>query len=160
MFDNQKIALIAFSVLFLSPFAGIFAESKYRYVAVKPALMVRDTPSLSGRIIEKIPFGKKVLLVRDNGPSVTALGLSSNWYQINLNSKIGWAFGAFLSKDNEDFYFNIIEGIAYKQDSNSCLNLPAEHFPKYFNGGCVNIKCHEACGNHRMEADNRHNPTY
>ncbi|MFC1670236.1 SH3 domain-containing protein [Spirochaetota bacterium] len=83
---------IALSFLF-------FASCSKYYDAViteKSGLKIREKPNVKSKKIGYIPFGSKIIVLKDSGPEEIHYGIKSKWFKIKYNEKIGWSFGGFI----------------------------------------------------------------
>ncbi len=66
-------------------------------VSTKSGLILRSEPKATANKIDLIPYNGKIIVVNANGPEETIGNIKSNWYEVKYNSKVGWAFGGFIT---------------------------------------------------------------
>ncbi len=85
-------------------FAGLLisvltaAQTRYSYVAAKSGLSIRETPSISAQVLDKIPYGTKITLQNTGEELVTVAteGMTGYWEKITYNNKTGYIVGSYL----------------------------------------------------------------
>jgi Bacterial SH3 domain len=68
------------------------------YVAAKTGLSIREKPDAGAKVLDKIPYGAKVVLLDNNEQSVglRTEGLLGYWRKVNYNGKIGYILDSYL----------------------------------------------------------------
>lgn len=87
-------------LIFLAIASPLFAQTAR--VIVKPAVVMRDKPNISGKLVGKIPFGKDAAVVEEAPEQVTLMGVTGKWTHVDFEGKRGWVFGAFLARGNSE----------------------------------------------------------
>ena len=68
-----------------------------RWCIATPTLRVRSLPSIEGKIIDKIPYGAKVLVLGEKSAKETISGKTGVWVEIQFHGRQGYVFDAFFS---------------------------------------------------------------
>jgi hypothetical protein len=84
----------------LSAYSQSNALPKIMYVTSKEGLRMRSTPSINGKIVGTLQYGKRVIVKSKNGIGTgdvisTIDGIYDYWYQLE---KGNWVFGGYLSE--------------------------------------------------------------
>jgi len=122
-------------------------------VGVKPGAVIRDAPSLKGRIVATLVYGTKVQIVRKGVAEETILGLTGPWYQIAAQDRSGYVFSPLLIQESERFFFTIVNEKAERQYSDAdavvsdsrCQQFSSNTFPGNFEGGCLDLDGDGSC---------------
>jgi len=89
--------LILLPLLFVSVI--LFAQlPSTMYVAAKTGLSMRESPAASAKVVEKIPYGSKVIFVEEDGDwkDIVTEGLTGYWRKIKFNNKTGYVVDSYL----------------------------------------------------------------
>lgn len=70
------------------------------YVNAKSGINLRKEPNTKSEKVLGLPFNCQVMILNPNGPQATFEKITSNWYLITDGTKVGWAFGGFIRKEN------------------------------------------------------------
>lgn len=68
------------------------------YVAAKTGLSMRETAAASAKVVEKIPYGSKVIFVEEDGDwkEIITEGLTGYWRKVKFNNKTGYVVDSYL----------------------------------------------------------------
>lgn len=69
----------------------------FMYVTAEPHLNLRKSADGTSDIVEKIPFGEKVVVLSMGDTAATVDGKTGYWHRIGWNAHEGFAFSSFLS---------------------------------------------------------------
>jgi len=74
-----------------------FAQYTY-YAAAKAGLSMREQPNTSAKILEKIPYGEKLVTVADNDQQVAIAteGFNGFWWKVKYNNKTGYIVNSYV----------------------------------------------------------------
>ena len=78
------------------------SEDQFRWVAAKRGLSVRNAPSSSGKKIDVVAFGTRVLLLSEKEESIELAGKVGRWTEVYWAGNTGWVFGGFLTNNKID----------------------------------------------------------
>jgi uncharacterized protein YgiM (DUF1202 family) len=89
---------LALAIFLSLSFQCLLAQDSIWYVAAKNGLSLRTDPSLSGKVITKLPYGEKITIIEYvYDTSVIVLeGFESEWISVSANGKHGYVASAFL----------------------------------------------------------------
>lgn len=84
--------------LLLLAATSLFAQTGTYYVAIKSGLSLRDKPDVGGKVIDKIPYGTKIVtLAEDSDPRpINTEGLTGFWRKVKYNNKTGYIIDSYL----------------------------------------------------------------
>jgi uncharacterized protein YraI len=90
----KKIMVSAFAIFFS---LISFAQQTY-YAAAKAGLSMREQPSTSAKVVDKIPYGEKLVTVAGdaNQPAISTEGFNGFWWKINYNNKTGYIVSSYV----------------------------------------------------------------
>jgi hypothetical protein len=68
------------------------------YVAARTGLSIRETPDPAGKVLDKIPYGTKVVLLPQEEAKKTIVteGMTGYWEKVTYNKKTGYIVGSYL----------------------------------------------------------------
>lgn len=91
----MKKIIVAVTALFF--YSLSFAQYTY-YAAAKSGLSIREQPSTSAKVLEKIPYGEKLMTVAGdvNQPVISTEGFSGFWWKVNYNGKTGYIVSSYV----------------------------------------------------------------
>ncbi len=91
----MKKIIVAFVALFFYTFS--FAQYTY-YAAAKSGLSMREQPSTSAKVLEKIPYGEKLITVSGdaNQAAISTEGFNGFWWKVNYNGKTGYIVSSYV----------------------------------------------------------------
>jgi hypothetical protein len=91
----MKKIIIVFAALFFYTFS--FAQYTY-YAAAKSGLSIREQPSTSAKVLDKIPYGEKLMTVAGdvNQPAISTEGFNGFWWKVNYNGKTGYIVSSYV----------------------------------------------------------------
>ncbi|MBI5372811.1 MAG: SH3 domain-containing protein [Sphingobacteriales bacterium] len=74
------------------------AQTRFSYVAAKSGLSIRENPSVSAKVLDKIPYGTKITLQNTGEELVTVAteGMTGYWEKVSYNNKTGYIVGSYL----------------------------------------------------------------
>lgn len=67
-------------------------------VTANKGLRLRQEPDDNSTILITIPSSAYLEIIDENGPVQTISGRTENWYQVNYNGQIGWAWGGLIKR--------------------------------------------------------------
>jgi hypothetical protein len=89
--------------LFLLPllvisFAAAAQQSGSMYVAAKTGLSIREKPDAAAKVLDKIPYGTKISIIRQDEElkRITTEGISGYWQKVKYNNKTGYIVDSYL----------------------------------------------------------------
>lgn len=85
-----------FSVMLLFVTMGMYAQNAW--VTASSGLRLRETASLSAKVMVVIPFGQKVQVLERTKTSTEVEGIEGVLVKLSWNGKTGYAFDGFLSE--------------------------------------------------------------
>lgn len=87
-----------FLFLLLLPALGAAAQPTAFYVAARTGLSIRETPDPAARVLDKIPYGTRVLLLpqEDGKKTIVTEGMTGYWEKVTYNKKTGYIVGSYL----------------------------------------------------------------
>ena len=90
----KKILVVA--MIFLSLQLSAQLSGNY-YVAIKTGLSIREKPDANSRVVEKIPYAAKLLVLNDEATnSINTEGMTGWWRKVKYNNKTGWVIDSYL----------------------------------------------------------------
>jgi hypothetical protein len=99
----KRAMIVAIVIMVTAGYA--FSQSgagKAMHVVPATGINLRESPSLSGRIITALPQHTK-LVILEKGQNDTINGVRNYWYRVNVGGRVGWVFGAHIAPDeNKD----------------------------------------------------------
>lgn len=90
----KKTLLSAITLLF-----GLISFAQYTYyAAAKAGLSLREQSSTSAKVLDKIPYGEKVITVAGdaNQPAISTEGFNGFWWKVNYNGKTGYIVSSYV----------------------------------------------------------------
>lgn len=102
-------------------------SSKYKYVNSDTGLYFRKSPSLDGEIIDLLPFGQKVKVLKQNQ------GEDNNWNKVKVDGVKGYVYSEYIQSENpfdEMDYLGEWIVTAYSHTGSACANgnMPSEGY--------------------------------
>ena len=91
----MKKFLVTALVLFSC--CAAFTQQTY-YAAAKAGLSMREQPSTSAKVLEKIPYGDKIITVAGdvNQPAISTEGFNGSWWKVTYNGKTGFIVSSYV----------------------------------------------------------------
>lgn len=88
---------IIVSALMLFFYVASFSQQTY-YAAAKSGLSMREQPSTSAKVLEKIPYGDKLVTVAGdaNQPAISTEGFNGFWWKVTYNNKTGYIVSSYV----------------------------------------------------------------
>lgn len=82
---------IALLLLFISFSAVSHAQYGY-YTASKAGISLREQPGINGKVLDKIPYGEKLVTMTDEAERKTVVleGMSGSWLKVSYKNKTGY----------------------------------------------------------------------
>jgi hypothetical protein len=76
----------------------VSAQTGNYYVALKGGLSLRDKGDVSGKVIDKIPYGTRVTIIPEDleTKGINTEGLSGFWWKVKYNNKTGYIVSSYL----------------------------------------------------------------
>jgi hypothetical protein len=78
---------------------GVAAQqSGTMYVAAKTGLSIREKPEAGAKVLDKIPYGTKITLIREDEErkSIITEGILGYWQKVKYNNKTGYILDSYL----------------------------------------------------------------
>jgi len=93
----KKYHLILLLIL-LATAEWVTAQNRSLWVAAKSGLSIREKPSTTAKVLDKIPYGTKITLLNTEEESVSIIteGLQGYWEKVNYNNKTGYIVSSYL----------------------------------------------------------------
>lgn len=90
----KKIIVSFCALLFCS---ASFSQLVY-YAAAKAGLSMREQPGTAAKILEKIPYGEKLIIVANTEQQVAIAteGFTGFWWKVKYNEKVGYIVSSYL----------------------------------------------------------------
>ncbi len=90
----KKLLAITFVICFC--LSG-FSQHTY-YAAAKAGLSIREQPGTSAKVLDKIPYGEKLVTVAGdaNQPAISTEGFNGFWWKISYNGKTGYIVSSYV----------------------------------------------------------------
>ncbi|MEO6254579.1 MAG: SH3 domain-containing protein [Ferruginibacter sp.] len=90
----KRIIVLAFSIFF---YLHSFSQLAY-YAAAKAGLSIREQPNTSAKVLDKIPYGEKMITVVNNEQQVTISteGFNGYWWKIKYKEKTGYIVSSYV----------------------------------------------------------------
>src|SRR4026208_1261257 len=78
--------------------ATLSAQNRGGYVALKTGLNIRDKASTTGKVIDKIPYGTKVIFLEtpEEPEMIRTEGMTGYWRKVTYNNKTGYIIDSYL----------------------------------------------------------------
>jgi uncharacterized protein YgiM (DUF1202 family) len=91
----RKFFLLPLLIICLSVAAQ---QSGSMYVAAKTGLSIREKPDAAAKVLDKIPYGTKVTLIKGDEElnSITTEGIFGYWQKVKYNNKTGYILDSYL----------------------------------------------------------------
>src|SRR6478609_5441606 len=82
---------------YYSPVNGTTNNYNY-FAAAKAGLSMREQPNTNAKVLEKIPYGAKILTLTDTIKPVAILteGFNGWWWKVQYNNKIGYVVSSYV----------------------------------------------------------------
>jgi hypothetical protein len=86
-----------FSLLILS-LTAVAQQSGTLYVAARTGLSIRENPDAAAKVLDKIPYGTKITLIRQDEElkSIVTEGIRGYWQKVKYNNKTGYIVDSYL----------------------------------------------------------------
>jgi hypothetical protein len=90
----KKIIVLALAIFFC---ATSFAQYPC-YAAARSGLSMREQPNTGAKVLEKIPYGEKLVTVAGdvNQPAISTEGFNGFWWKVNYNNKTGYIVSSYV----------------------------------------------------------------
>ena len=104
--DLEEYIKVIFSISFViicssNLYSLEIKQTNRYYIAIaKSGLILRDKPSVSSEKLVIIPYNSVITVVNYANIQTTIENKTDYWYFIDYNNNRGWAFGGFVSNDN------------------------------------------------------------
>ncbi|MFT3682373.1 MAG: SH3 domain-containing protein [Ferruginibacter sp.] len=87
----------SFLFFFLLTSYQVFAQQNY-YAAARAGLSIREQASTESKVVDKIPYGTKLELVKDSATSImfSSEGFSGHWWKVKYNDKTGYVVNIYV----------------------------------------------------------------
>jgi hypothetical protein len=74
------------------------AQQRSLWVAAKSGLSIREKPSTTAKVLDKIPYGTKISLLNTEEESVSVIteGMQGYWEKVSFNNKTGYIVSSYL----------------------------------------------------------------
>jgi SH3 domain-containing protein len=74
------------------------AQENVQYVAIKTGLNIREKPDAAAKVLDKIPYGTRLVLLENNEASkpIQTEGLQGMWRKVKYNDKTGYIVDSYL----------------------------------------------------------------
>ena len=84
--------------LCLISFLSGHTQTRSLWVAAKSGLSIREKPSTTAKVLEKIPYGTKITLLNSEEESVSVIteSLQGYWEKVSFNNKTGYIVSSYL----------------------------------------------------------------
>jgi len=75
----------------------VFSQTVY-YAAAKAGLSMREQPGTTAKILEKIAYGEKVIIVvnTDQPVAISTEGFNGFWWKVKYNNKVGYIVSSYV----------------------------------------------------------------
>ena len=88
-------------ILFLLLLGSLRLTAQYSgsmYVAAKTGLSMRDKPDAGAKVLDKIPYGTKITIIRSEEElkSIVTEGIEGYWQKVKYNNKTGYILDSYL----------------------------------------------------------------
>ncbi len=87
-------------VVFVCATLMSFAQIETWYVAAKAGLSIRETPSASAKVLDKIPYGEKIIVNLGNDTAeskkIATEGFNGTWIKTSFKGKNGYVVSSYL----------------------------------------------------------------
>ena len=89
-------------IVFLSLLLGMAitaaAQQEPMYVAAKSGLSIREKPEIGAKVLDKIPYGKKITLLNDEEEkkSIVTEGMTGYWSKVKYKNSTGYVVDSYL----------------------------------------------------------------
>jgi hypothetical protein len=90
----------------------------------KDRLNIRQTPTLQGQVIAKVPHGALMELLSRSETSTTVDGLTDNWCKVKLDESEGWVFCAYVGR-----YYRNTECSNFMPDKKQIVKTSEKRYP-------------------------------
>jgi Bacterial SH3 domain len=76
----------------------LFAQTHTAWVAAKSGLSIREKPSTTAKVLDKIPYGTKISILNTDEELVAVVteGMHGYWEKVRFNNKTGYIVGSYL----------------------------------------------------------------
>lgn len=74
------------------------AQQQSFWVAAKSGLSIREKPSTTAKVLDKIPYGTKITLINTEEETVSVIteGMQGYWEKVSYNNKTGYIVNSYL----------------------------------------------------------------
>lgn len=90
----KRIFVLLIALLFYS---SSFSQYTY-YAAAKAGLSMREQPNTNAKVLEKIPYGEKLITVADTDQQIAIAteGFNGFWWKVKYNNKTGYIVNSYV----------------------------------------------------------------
>jgi hypothetical protein len=76
----------------------VHSQTGTYFVAAKTGLSIRDKPDANAKVIDKIPYGTKIVTLADESDPnpINTEGITGFWRKVKYNNKTGYIVGSYL----------------------------------------------------------------
>ena len=87
-----------FLLILLIPVFGFSQQSGSMYVAARTGLSIREKPQAEAKVLDKIPYGTKIVLIPSDQEMNTIIveGMKGYWQKVKYNNKTGYIIDSYL----------------------------------------------------------------
>ena len=91
----KKLLLLPLLVI---SFAVVAQQYGTMYVAAKTGLSIREKQDAAAKVLDKIPYGTKIILLETNEErkSIVTEGITGYWQKVKYNNKTGYILDSYL----------------------------------------------------------------
>ncbi len=91
----MKKIIVSFCALLF--YSASFSQLVY-YAAAKSGLSMREQPNINAKILEKIPYGEKLVIVANTEQQVPIAteGFTGFWWKVKYNEKVGYIVNSYV----------------------------------------------------------------
>jgi uncharacterized protein YgiM (DUF1202 family) len=88
---------IFFTVIAVLIYSASFSQYSC-YASAKAGLSMREQPSTNAKVLEKIPYGEKLVTVAgdNNPPAISTEGFNGFWWKVTYNNKTGYIVSSYV----------------------------------------------------------------
>jgi len=112
-------------LLLIVSFQLLNAASDVLYSHAKNGLIIREKPNIESKNIGKIPFGKKIKILKKSDAIETIENLQGNWCFVQYKEQKGWVFNGYLSYFDPTLIFIndfTIKNLSFKSSKKQIIN--------------------------------------
>jgi len=89
------IILVGYLILSSKEYDNLKSGAK---VTARSGIKIRTEPTINSDVIANAPFDAHLKIVDSIGTPDIVNGISGNWYRVNYNNNVGYAWGSYLEK--------------------------------------------------------------